>query len=109
MDPAALLRAREEKEAALAEKAAKKAAQVEADKARRLAKLEKGKLSPSEMFKPPNVPEGTYGSWNDDGVPLTDATGAELPKSRVKKVAKEWEIQTKMHKEWLAYLESEKA
>lgn len=89
-----------------AEKAAKKAAQIEAEKAKRLAKLEKGKCPPTEMFKPPNVPEGTYGSWNEDGVPLTDASGAELPKTRVKKIAKEWEIQRKAHADWLAYLKA---
>lgn len=106
MDSTILLCAREEKAALAAEKAAKKAAQVEAEKAKRLAKLEKGKLSPIEMFKPPNVPEGTYNSWNEDGIPLTDGSGAELPKSRVKKNAKEWEIQKKVHEDWLTHLKA---
>lgn len=103
-----LLRAREEKAAEAAEKAAKKAAQVEAERAKRLAKLEKGKVSPAEMFKPPNVPEGTYGSWNEDGIPLTDGAGAELPKSGIKKIMKNWDAQKKAHAEWLAYVESNK-
>lgn len=69
-----------------------------------MAKLERGKLSPIEMFQPPNVPEGTYGSWDDRGVPLTDASGADLPKSRLKKLAKEWEIQSKAHDEWKTWV-----
>ncbi|CAE6444713.1 unnamed protein product [Rhizoctonia solani] len=102
--PDVLIKARDEKLAQAAEKSAKKAAQAEAAKAKQLAKLERGKLSPGEMFRPPNVPEGTYGSWDDRGLPLTDATGAELAKSRSKKLAKEWEIQSKAHDEWKAWV-----
>ncbi|ELU37714.1 cysteine-tRNA ligase [Rhizoctonia solani AG-1 IA] len=100
----ALIKARDEKLAQAAEKSAKKASQAEAAKAKQMAKLERGKLPPTEMFRPPNVPEGTYGSWDDRGLPLTDATGAELPKSRSKKLAKEWEIQNKAHEEWNAWV-----
>ncbi|CAE6356997.1 unnamed protein product [Rhizoctonia solani] len=102
--PETLIRARDEKLAQAAEKSAKKAAQTEATRAKQIAKLERGKLSPTEMFRPPNVPEGTYGSWDDRGIPLTDAAGAELPKSRSKKLAKEWEIQNKAHEEWNAWV-----
>jgi cysteinyl-tRNA synthetase len=105
-DPAVLLRAREEKAAVAADKAARKAAQAAAEKEKRLAKLEKGKLAANEMFKPPNVAEGAYGSWNEDGIPLTDGSGVELPKSRVKRNAKEWEIQRKAHADWVAYLKA---
>jgi len=100
VDPETLQRAREEKAAIVAEKAAKKAAQAEADLAKKRAKLERGRLPPDEMFKPPNVPEGSYGSWSEDGIPLTDGTGVELNKSRGKKLTKEWEIQKKLHTEW---------
>jgi cysteinyl-tRNA synthetase len=55
------------------------------------------------MFRPPNVPEGTYGSWNEDGIPLTDAEGKELSKNQGKRVVKDWAAQTKLHDEWLAY------
>ncbi|KAF8684181.1 tRNA synthetases class I (C) [Rhizoctonia solani] len=99
-----LIKARDEKLAQAAEKSAKKASQAEAAKAKQTAKLERGKLPPTEMFRPPKVPEGTYGSWDDRGLPLTDATGAELPKSRSKKLAKEWEIQNKAHEEWNAWV-----
>lgn len=102
-----LLAAREEKASQAAAKAAKKAVQIEAENAKRIAKLEKGKTPPGEMFKPPNVDEGLYGSWNEEGIPLTDGKGEALPKSRGKKLAKEWEMQGKLHKEWLAYLKEQ--
>ncbi|KAJ3552423.1 hypothetical protein NM688_g4157 [Phlebia brevispora] len=102
--PAAeLIRARDEKRALAEQKAANKAAKVEAERRKRLEKLEKGRVPPQELFKPPNVPEGTYGSWNDDGIPLTDGDGNELSKSKVKKVQKDWANQNKAHEEFLAW------
>ncbi|KAJ7680882.1 tRNA synthetases class I (C) catalytic domain-containing protein [Mycena polygramma] len=101
--PAELIRAREEKRAQAEAKTAKKAAAAEAERARRAAKLEKGRVAPQDMFKPPNVPEGKYGSWNDDGLPLTDAEGKELSKNQVKNVTKDWTIQKKLHDEWLVW------
>ena len=50
MDPAQLLRAREEKRALAEAKAAKKAEVVEAERQKRLIKLEKGRTPPAEMF-----------------------------------------------------------
>ncbi|KAJ7267656.1 tRNA synthetases class I (C) catalytic domain-containing protein [Mycena haematopus] len=101
--PAELIRAREEKRAQAEAKALKKTASAEAERAKRAAKLEKGRVAPQDMFRPPNVPEGTYGSWNEDGVPLTDAEGKELSKNQGKKVQKDWAVQKKLHDEWLAY------
>jgi len=104
VDPATLIRAREEKNAALAEKTAKKAAQAEADRAKRLAKLERGKVNPLEMFKPPHEAEGTYHSWDENGIPLTDGQDVEIPKSRRKKLTKLWDEQKKLHadyQEWV--------
>ncbi|KDQ18769.1 hypothetical protein BOTBODRAFT_28275 [Botryobasidium botryosum FD-172 SS1] len=106
VNPEILLRNRDEKLAQAAEKAAKKAAQVEAERTKKLARLEKGKLSPQEMFKPPNVLEGTFGSWDDNGLPLTDGEGKELSKSKVKKCAKEWDIQKKAHEEWQEWVKA---
>lgn len=107
VNPEVLLKARDEKAAAAAAKAAKKAAAQEAERAKKAARMEKGKISPQEMFRPPNVPEGTYGSWNDVGVPLTDAEGVELSKAKSKKVTKEWEIQKKLHDEYLEWIKAE--
>ncbi|KAG9102697.1 hypothetical protein FRC06_001405 [Ceratobasidium sp. 370] len=103
VSPDALIKARDEKLAALADKSAKKSAQADAAKAKQLAKLEKGKVPPSDMFRPPNVPEGTYGSWDERGIPLTDGKGVEITKNQGKKLLKEWEIRGKLHEEWKAW------
>lgn len=101
VSPSELIKAREEKRALSEAKAAKKQAQIEAERQKRLQKVEKGRVPPSEMFKPPNVPQGTYGSWNEDGIPLTDGDGKELSKNQAKKVQKEYTNQGKLHKEYL--------
>ncbi|KDQ55793.1 hypothetical protein JAAARDRAFT_37217 [Jaapia argillacea MUCL 33604] len=101
--PSELIRAREEKRALVEAKAAKKAALVEAERQRKLQKLERGRVAPQDLFRPPNVPEGTYGSWSDDGLPLTDAEGKELSKNAGKKVQKDWAAQKKLHDEYLAW------
>ena len=98
-----MLRAREEKRALAEAKAAKKAEVVEAERQKRLIKLEKGRTPPAEMFKPPNYPQGTYGSYDDNGVPLTSGDGKELSKNQGKKVQKEWANQQKLHDEFLAW------
>lgn len=103
MNPADLVRARDEKRAAQEAKAAEKAARVEAERQKRIARLEKGRVAPEEMFKPPNVPEGTYASWDDRGVPLTDGEGKELSKNAIKKATKDWANQKKLHEEWTAW------
>ncbi|KAF9190649.1 hypothetical protein BGZ49_003670, partial [Haplosporangium sp. Z 27] len=85
-----------------AEKAARKEEAARAKEAARLAKLEKGKVSHLVMFR---QGEGAseYGSFEEEtGIPLTDKEGQELPKSRKKKLAKEWEAQKKLHEDYLA-------
>ena len=106
VEPSILLRAREEKAALAAEKAAKKVAQAEAELAKKRIKMEKGRVAPGDLYKPPNVLEGTYGSWDEQGVPLTDGEGVELTKSKKKKITKDWEIQQKLHAEWQEWSKS---
>jgi len=101
--PAELIKARDEKRAQAETKAAKKAANAEADLQKRLQKLEKGRVAPEDIFKPPHVPAGTYGSWNDDGLPLTDGEGKELSKNQVKKVQKDWAAQKRLHEDFLKW------
>lgn len=102
--PAAeLIKARDEKRALAETKAAKKAAAVEAERLKKQQKMERGRVPPQDMFKPPNVPEGTYSSWNEDGLPLTDGEGKELSKNQGKKVQKDWVAQKKLHEEFLAW------
>lgn len=102
VDPADLIKAREEKRAVQDAKAAKKAAAVETERQKRAQKLEKGRVAPGDMFKPPNVPDGTYGTWSEEGLPLTHGDGQELSKNQVKKTQKEWGAQKKLHDEYLA-------
>jgi cysteinyl-tRNA synthetase len=103
VDPAELIRAREDKRAQVDAKAAKKAAAQEVERQKKQQKLERGSVPPEQLFKPPNVPEGVYGSWDDQGVPLTDGEGKELSKNQTKKVQKEWAAQRKLHEEYLAW------
>ena len=103
VDPAELIRAREEKRAQSEAKAAKKAAAQELERQKKLQKLERGSVPPEQLFKPPNVPEGVYGSWDDQGLPLTDGEGRELSKNQTKKVQKEWATQKRLHEECLAW------
>ena len=103
VDPSELIRAREEKRAQAAAKAEKKAAAQELERQKKLQKLERGSIPPEQLFKPPNVPEGVYGSWDDQGLPLTDGEGKELSKNQMKKVQKEWAMRRKLHEEYLAW------
>ena len=105
--PAELIKARDEKRAQAEAKAARKAASVEAERQKRIAALERGRVPPQELFRPPNASAGLYGSWDDNGVPLTDGEGKELSKSASKKVKKEWELQEKRHKEFLEWQKQE--
>ena len=101
--PADLIKARDEKRAQEQAKAARKAAAVEAERQKKLQKLEKGRVPPQDLFKPPHVDEGLYSSWNEEGLPLTDREGKELSKNQAKKVKKEWDVQKKLHEEFLAW------
>ncbi|KAI0645882.1 tRNA synthetases class I (C) catalytic domain-containing protein [Trametes meyenii] len=103
VSPEELVNAREEKRAQAEAKAARKAASQEAERQKRLAALEKGRVPPQELFKPPNVPEGTYGSWDEAGLPLTDKEGKELSKSASKKLQKELGLQKKRHEDFLEW------
>lgn len=94
---------RSEKAALIAQKAASKAAHAEAERAKRQARLERGRVPAEEMFKPPNVPDGTYSKWDDKGVPVADGEGKEVSKSASKKLLKEWTAQTKLHEEFRAW------
>ncbi|KAJ3881256.1 tRNA synthetases class I (C) catalytic domain-containing protein [Lentinula edodes] len=102
--PSELLKARDEKRAIALAKQAKKEAAKEAERLKRLERLAKGRVDPKEMFRPPNVKEGLYGSYDDSGVPMTDGEGKELSKSARKKLGKERETQVKLHEEYLTSL-----
>jgi cysteinyl-tRNA synthetase len=103
VDPTELIRAREEKRAQTEAKAAKKAAAQELERQKKLQKLERGSVPPEQLFRPPNVLEGVYGSWDDQGLPLTDGEGKELSKNQMKKVQKVLAEHRKLHEEYLAW------
>lgn len=60
-------------------------------------RLEKGKVSPLDMFK-----SNEFSAWDEDGLPTRDVAGEPVNKSRSKKLRKEWERQKKAHEVWLA-------
>lgn len=100
-----LLKAREEKAAAQREKADRQAAQKAAAEAKRIEKLEKGKVAPSELFRPPQTDE--FGQWDADGLPTHDKAGQEISKAKRKKCVKEWEGQKKLHDEYTKWKSSQ--
>ncbi|KAF9218788.1 hypothetical protein BS17DRAFT_719552 [Gyrodon lividus] len=101
--PSELIKAREEKRQKFEAQAAKKVASAQAEQQKRLAKLDKGRTAPKELFKPPNVSEGTYSQWNEQGIPTADGAGEKLSKSQEKKLLKEWNNQKKLHEEFLTW------
>lgn len=108
VDPAVLRAAREEKAKAASDKAAKKEAARMAEEAKRLAQLEKGRVAPADMFRPPNVAEGTWTKWDDVGVPTHDGQGVEVSKGQSKKFAKERKVQEKLHEAFKAWQAEQK-
>lgn len=103
VSPAELIKAREEKRLKLDAQAAKKAAAAEEVRQKRLAKIEKGRVPPEEMFRPPNVPEGAYIRWDECGFPTATGSGEDLSKNQQKRARKEWDAQKKLHEEFLAW------
>lgn len=96
--------ARAEKERAVAEKAARKAAAAEAAAARRREQLERGRIAPDALFRPPHT--DLYGAWDDQGIPTHEASGEAVAKKRRKNLEKEHERQIKLHAEFQAAVAS---
>lgn len=87
---------REKEEKARAKEEAKRKAK-EAEQQR----LERGRLPPRDMFKPPHCDE--FAEWDEvTGLPIRMRDGSRLSDSRIKKLRKEWERQKKIHDIWLA-------
>ena len=76
-------KAKEDRERQAAEDAARKA--------------EQGKISHLSMFR-----TDEFSAWDEDGIPMKDAEGKDVAKSRGKKLRKDWERQKKLHEGWLA-------
>jgi cysteinyl-tRNA synthetase len=101
VDPAILIKQREEKAAIAADKAAKKAANAAAAEQQKKAQLEKGRVPPSDMFKPPH--SELYSAWDENGLPTKDAQGSDVSKAGGKKLLKEYKTQEKAHEAFLAW------
>ena len=88
---------RQDREASLVAKAAaKQKAKADAEQAER-ERLERGKLSPLDMFR-----TSEFSEWNEEGMPVKDAEGKEVAKSRTKKLKKDWDRQKKLHEAYIA-------
>jgi len=105
VDKNELIKAREAKLRAQAVKSARKEEIAKAKEER----LEKGKLAAEDMFKDikGEEQENAYSAFDEQGIPTLDGQGQELPKSRIKKLKKEWEAQKKLHTEYLAWVKEQ--
>lgn len=92
-----LIATREERAFREAEKArAKEEARIAREKAE-AEKWEKAKTAPLDMFRN----DERYGEWDAEGMPTKLKDGAEVPKTQLKKLKKEWDRQKKVHEEYL--------
>ncbi|KAK9450843.1 tRNA synthetases class I (C) catalytic domain-containing protein [Limtongia smithiae] len=98
VDKAELQRAKAEKDAKEKEKAERKARAKEEEERKLRERMNKGKVDPKTMF---TSQTSMFSQFDEDGLPTHDAEGAELPKSRKKKLIKEYELQKKLHTEYL--------
>jgi len=76
---------------------------AQAAEEKRLAKLERGRTPPEELFKPPNVRDGEYSQWNEQGIPTADGEGGKLSKNLERRLLKQWTQQKELHEEFLAW------
>ncbi|KAJ2395903.1 cysteinyl-tRNA synthetase, partial [Coemansia sp. RSA 2559] len=102
-DPEQLQREREQREAEEKAGRQKKEAQARDNEAKRQLRLQKAKVSPSDMFRTPEMLM-LYSAWDETGVPTKDKDGEDLTKSKIKKLVKEQAAQEKLHNEYLKSL-----
>lgn len=93
-----LIEARAEQESAKIAKARAKLEQQAKEAEREKELGERAKVSPLLMFRDSDE----YREWDESGIPIVDAAGNTISKSKHKKLVKEWEKQKKMHEEWRA-------
>jgi cysteinyl-tRNA synthetase len=98
-----LLKLQREKEAITLAKKQKKIEQARIAAEKEKERLEKGKLSPLEMFKTEEMKK-LYKEWDEEGLPLKTIDGEEVSKSGRKKLVKQQQQQAKLHAEYLKTL-----
>lgn len=95
-EKAELIAQRDEKEARLAEKEARRIARLEAEEAKKREEEEKAKVKPEDMFKDlPDVAE-----WDESGIPSKLKDGTPVPKSQIKKFKKQFDVQAKLYEKY---------
>lgn len=101
-----LLKAREEKKALAAVKAAKaeerkrQAEEVARQKAQKdQEELEMGKIPPAQWFRRQT---DKFSAWDDNGLPTHNKDGDPVTKSALKKIQKEMQVQHKRHDKYLS-------
>lgn len=94
-----LRQARQEREAKAANEAALKIEREKKKVEEQRANDEKAKVDPREMFKIGERGE-EFSAWDDRGLPVRLKGGGEVPKSRLRKLGKEWEGQRKRFDAW---------
>ncbi|KAJ2661627.1 cysteinyl-tRNA synthetase [Coemansia sp. RSA 1200] len=99
-DPELLRCERELREAEEDARRQKKDAQARENEVKRQLRLQKAKLSPADMFRTPEM-RLLYSAWDESGLPTKDCEGADLTKSKLKKLSKEQATQDKLHSEYL--------
>ncbi|XP_056134100.1 cysteine--tRNA ligase, cytoplasmic isoform X3 [Lampris incognitus] len=98
VDKETLLKEREEKKEMEEEKKKKKEEIARKKQELEMAKCEKMKIPPREMFRGET---DKYSQFDDMGFPTHDAEGKELSKGQTKKLRKLYEAQENLHKEYL--------
>nr|XP_023999340.1 cysteine--tRNA ligase, cytoplasmic-like [Salvelinus alpinus] len=98
VDKETLLRERNEKKKMEDEKKNKKEEAAKKKQEQELAKLAKMKISPCDMFRSET---DKYSSFDETGFPTRDVEGKDLSKGQTKKLRKLYEVQEKLHQEYL--------
>lgn len=92
---ASMKAARAAKERAAEEKRLAKEQRLAEEAIKKAAIAEKAKVQPQDMFK-----TDEFAEWDENGVPTKLKGGEDLPKSRRKKLEKDWKAQKVAHEKW---------
>lgn len=87
--------ARAARERAAEEKRLAKEQRVAEEAAKKAALAEKAKVPPQEMYR-----TDEFAEWDANGVPTKLKSGEDLPKTRRKKLEKDWKAQQTLHEKW---------
>ncbi|KAI8804735.1 tRNA synthetases class I (C) catalytic domain-containing protein [Cladochytrium replicatum] len=103
MDKATILREREEKRQRELKRQQEKEERAREALRKQQEELEKGKTAPADLFKDAESLT-LYSKWDEKGIPTHDADGAEVAKSKKKRLQKEYDVQVKLHDKYKAWV-----